>query len=238
MAKPPDVGARFLLKHPAIQEKVQNEILHKATVMTWESTLALAGTLFIIAMIPGPGVMAVTGCALGRGSKAALAMTAGVVTGDAIYLTAAVFGLAVLAQSMGDFFLIVRLAGAAYLVWMGIKLWRAPADIPVASVSGAADQGVWRNAGAGLTVTLGNPKTMAFYLGLLPTFVELTAVNGMDYAVSMTITVVVVGGSVSFYAVAGGRLRYWMQAPHRVRVMNRTGGAIMIGTGAVLATKG
>lgn len=207
--------------------------------MTFESGLALAGTLFILAIVPGPGVMAVTGCALGRGTAAALAMTAGVVIGDLVYLSFAVFGLAVLAHVLGDLFVVVRFAGAGYLIWLGIKLWRssgvvAPeADTPAQSKG----RGLWRPAATGLAVTLGNPKAIAFYLGLLPTFIDLTSVSGQDFAWLVAITVAVIGGSVGAYAVAAGRARDALRKTERVRALNRTAGTIMIGTGFVLAAR-
>lgn len=207
--------------------------------MSLEAALALAGTLFIVAIIPGPGVMAVTGCALGRGSRAALAMTGGVIVGDMVYLTLAVFGLAVLAQNMGELFMVVRLAGAAYLIWLGVRLWRAPAQpiVAAADVATHAGAGLWRSAGAGLAVTLGNPKTIAFYLGLLPTFIDLATVTTRDFGFLSAIVFVVIGSSVGAYAVAAGRMRALMRRADRVRAMNRTAGTIMVGTGVALAAK-
>lgn len=204
--------------------------------MTLESGLALAGTLFILAIVPGPGVMAVTGCALGRGTRAALAMTAGVVVGDLVYLTFAVFGLAVLAHVLGDLFVVVHYGGAAYLVWLGVKLWRAPGTVSTAGVP-AAGRGLWRSAATGLAVTLGNPKAIAFYLGLLPTFVDLTTVTPRDFGWLAAITVVVIGASVGAYAVAAGRARAALRRTEKVRALNRAAGTIMIGTGVALAAR-
>lgn len=205
--------------------------------MVWEHLLAFGAALFIAAVIPGPGIMAVTGCALGRGSRAALAMTGGVIIGDLVYLTLAVFGLSVMAQSMGDLFMVVRLAGAAYLIWLGIKLWRAPGTVAALDSVPATGRGVWRETITGLAVTLGNPKTIAFYLGLLPNFIDLARVTPTGYMELISVVCVILILGVGPYAIAAGRMRLWMRAPHRVRWMNRGAGSIMIGTGTVLAAK-
>jgi threonine/homoserine/homoserine lactone efflux protein len=86
--------------------------------------IAFAAALAVAVALPGPGIFAVVSCALGRGLRDALALIAGIVVGDLIYFAFAVLGMAALARSMGELFAVVKLAGAAYLIWLGVKLWR------------------------------------------------------------------------------------------------------------------
>ena len=79
--------------------------------------------MLLLAASPGPGVFATVARALSSGFRPALGVIAGIVVGDIIYLGFAIFGLAVVAQAMGEFFIFVKIAGGAYLVWLGLKIW-------------------------------------------------------------------------------------------------------------------
>jgi threonine/homoserine/homoserine lactone efflux protein len=87
-----------------------------------------AAVLFVAAASPGPGVVAIVARVLGRGASGALAFTAGVAIGDIVWLTFAVLGLAVVAQTFHGVFLIIKYLGAAYLLYLAWRLWTAPVD--------------------------------------------------------------------------------------------------------------
>src|SRR5882757_9684161 len=94
---------------------------------------AFAVALAIAVALPGPGIFAVVSCAIGRGFREALALICGIIIGDLIYFYLAVLGMAALARSMGEFFIVIKLAGAGYLIWLGLKLWRQkPAGLSAA----------------------------------------------------------------------------------------------------------
>ena len=193
--------------------------------------------LMIAVATPGPGILAVVSCALGRGLRDAVAMTCGMVIGDLVYFSLAVLGMAALARSMGDFFLIVKLAGAAYLVWLGIKLWRTKIEIAVAPSAALSGRGFKRSLVAGLTVTLGNPKAIAFYAGLLPTVVALDQLSRSDALVMGLIVVAVVGGIPTLYALLASRTRRFLGSARRMKVVNRTAGTMMIGAGVAVVSQ-
>jgi threonine/homoserine/homoserine lactone efflux protein len=215
-------------------------------IMDVKSLLIFAVALAIAAGIPGPGVLAVVSCAIGRGLKSALVMTCGLVIGDLIYFTAAILGMAALAHSMGELFFIVKLAGAAYLIWLGIKLWRAKIDLsPVAeqpqgtalAASRRKERSHPANLLAGLGVTLGNPKTIAFYAGLLPTFIDLQRLT-LPTALAMAgIVILLVGGIISAYALAAAQARGLLNNRRYLKLVNRTAGTMMIGAGVTVATQ-
>lgn len=207
-------------------------VMHASLLLTF--TLALA----IAVALPGPAIVSVISCAIGHGFRPALAVVAGLIVGDLIYFTAAVLGMAALARSLGELFVFVKLAGAAYLIWLGIKLWRTrPAAAAAVATDTRAERGYSRGFVAGFLVTLSNPKTIGFYAGLLPTFIDLERLTVID-AVAMGATVVAVVGTIAGgYAYAAAKSRKFLQSPRRVKLMNRTAGTMMIGSGLAVATR-
>lgn len=193
---------------------------------------AFTAALAVAVAIPGPGIFAVVSCALGRGFREALALITGMIIGDLLYFAFAVLGMAALARSMGGFFVVIKLAGAAYLIWLGVKLWRQP-PVPMAADGNAATprRGFGRSLLGGLIVTLSNPKTIAFYAGLLPTFVDLEKLSASDALAMGGIVVLTVGLIPAAYAVVASAGRRFLTQPSRLKIVNRTAGAMMIGTG-------
>src|SRR6478735_5184832 len=135
-------------------------------------TLAAFTIAYAIAVIvPGPGVAAVVARALGGGFRAAFPMVLGILAGDLIYLVFALFGLAAIATWFGPVFLVVRWGGALYLLYVAWQFWTAK---PGSEQIGAKrDASRWKTFLSGLALTMGNPKTIVFYLALLPTVVPL-----------------------------------------------------------------
>jgi len=200
--------------------------------------LAFAAALAVAVAIPGPGIFAVVSCALGRGFREALALIVGIIIGDLFYFTLAVLGLAALARSLGGFFLVIKLAGAAYLVWLGLKLWRQPPVVmSLAGETGVPPLGFRRSLLGGLMVTIGNPKTIAFYAGLLPTFVDLERLSAGEALAMGAIVVLIVGTIPATYAFAAAASRRFFSRPDRLRIMNRTAGTMLIGTGVTVVAR-
>lgn len=200
--------------------------------------LAFATALAIAVALPGPGIFAVVSCAIGRGLREALALIAGIVVGDLIYFTCAVLGMAALARSMGELFLFVKLAGAAYLIWLGVRLWwQRPVSVDTGESGLIPRRGFWRGALGGLAVTLSNPKAIAFYAGLLPTFIDLENLSAAEALTMGAIVVLVVALIPAAYAVAAAGSRRFLTHPGRVRLMNRAAGTMMIGAGVSVAAR-
>lgn len=200
--------------------------------------LAFAVALAIAVALPGPGIFAVVSCAIGRGFREALAMICGIIIGDLIYFYLAVLGMAALAYSMGEFFVVVKLAGAGYLIWLGVKLWRQnPAGLAVADGTSAPQRGFRRSLLGGLMVTVSNPKTIGFYAGLLPTFINLEKLSVSEAVTMGAIVVLMVGGIPTAYAYAAARSRRFFSSPRRMKAMHRTAGTMMIGAGVTVAAQ-
>ena len=199
---------------------------------------AFAVALAIAVALPGPGIFAVVSCALARGLRAALALIGGIILGDLIYFTLAVLGMAALARSLGDLFIAVKLAGAAYLIWIGIKLWReTPAALAEARAETDGGRDQRRNFVGGFMVTIGNPKTIAFYAGLLPTFIDLETLGAADALAMAGIVVLTVGLIPAGYALAAAGSRKFFRSSTRMRWLNRTAGTMLIGSGVTVAVR-
>lgn len=199
--------------------------------------LAFATALAITVAIPGPGILAVVSCAMGRGLRDALGLVGGMIVGDLIFFSGAVFGMAALARSLGTVFVAVKLAGAVYLIWLGVGLWRQRAAAQAVAHAPAAPRGVGRSMLGGAAVTLSNPKAIAFYAGLLPTFIDLERLAVVDALAMTGIVVLVVGGISATYAVAVAGSRKFLVHPRRLTVVNRTAGTMMIGAGVSVAVR-
>ncbi len=204
--------------------------------MTSSSLLALMAALMLFAAVPGPGMMSVVSCALGRGFVAAAALVAGIVLGDLAYLLLALFGLDLVARSFGGLFLAVKFGGAAYLVWMGVSLWRAPATLPELRQATAGGS-ITRTLLTGLAVSLGNPKVIAFYLGFLPAFISLDHLSVSNIGIIAAAMAFVVGGVLMGYARLAASARRLLTSSRRVRTLNRTAGSAMVGSGVALAVR-
>ena len=203
--------------------------------MTLTGYIAYASALAIAAAIPGPGVTALVGRALGSGFRSSLFMAFGLLLGDVFYLTAAVLGLALLAQTFGLAFLVMKWLGIAYLLWLTWQFWRA--GISLTSVDAKKDAGFVTSFLAGLTVTLGNPKTMIFYLALTPTLVDLQTITLSEYAVLATLTASVLLIVLVPYLVLAAKARLLLQAPRALKLLNRVAAACLGGAAVAIATR-
>lgn len=205
--------------------------------MSSTALFAFALALTLAVASPGPGVVSVIASSIGRGFAVGAATTLGIVCGDLCFFAFAIFGLALVAQTMGELFLVVKFAGAAYLIYLGIKLWRAPVAAIGVDVPKPTRRSLGRDVLAGLGLTLGNPKTIAFYVGLMPSFVDLDHLQLRDMAALAVIDVLVVGGVLLLYAAFAARARLSFTRPSRLRALNRTAGTAMIGAGVAVAAR-
>ncbi len=197
--------------------------------------LGLAGAMFLLAMTPGPGVFATISKALSEGFKQAAAVVVGIVVGDLIFLLLAIYGLAVLAEMLSGLFTVIKYLGGAYLIWLGVKSWRASPTTP--GKPGTKSHTGKRGFGGGLAITLGNPKVIFFYLGFLPSFVKLDTLSPVDVAVVAFVVSLVVGSVLLFYAFTASRAKRVFKSDKAQNRMNKTAGGVMIGTGALLVSK-
>ena len=203
--------------------------------MALSSFLAYTLALGIAAAIPGPGIAALVGRALGTGFRRTMPMLAGLVLGDLIYLTFAILGLALLAHTFETAFRIVRIAGALYLLWLAWKFWTAGLTPEKIERSPGKRDGLMSFA-AGLAVTLGNPKTIVFYLALLPVVIDMTGVSFADWSVLAVLTVLILYAVLVPYIALASRARSALADRATLKTVNRTAALAMTGAaGFILA---
>ncbi len=200
--------------------------------MTVYNIITFSVAMFLFAMTPGPGVMATLSKALASGFRQTIPLIAGIITGDIIFLLLAVYGLASIADIMADFFVLVRMLGGIYLIWMGIKLWRTrPVAFELLSqVESATGQSFF----AGLAITLSNPKVILFYLGFLPTFMDLTSLSNLDIGLSVLIVAFTLAYVMAFYAFSADRAKKMLKQEKNQQKLNKTAGVLMMGVGCFL----
>jgi threonine/homoserine/homoserine lactone efflux protein len=199
--------------------------------------LTLTATIAVAALTPGPAVTAIVARAITDGVRPALAINAGVVTGDLLFFALAAAGMAAAARSFGDFFTVVRWLGAAYLVWTGLALWRFEPRPAPAVADTAHEAHFWRNYGAGLLLMFGHVQAMLFYAALLPGFVDLGRLTVADLVLIACTLVVVIGGVNAFYAALGARARGFFADQRAQRRLHRVAGALMLVAAMLVATQ-
>lgn len=200
-------------------------------MLTTHALLVFAMVYGAAVATPGPGIVALVTRALAGGFWSAVPSTFGMAAGDLVLMTLSAFGLALVAQAMGDFFLIVKLAGAGYLVYLGYKFWTAPVDETMTVVPGGAAQGFLSQ----FALTLGNPKAIGFFVALLPTLVDLKTLNAVGFAELCLMPLTILPAVCLTYAALAHSVRGLFQSVIARRHMNKGAAVIMVGTGVTVA---
>lgn len=198
--------------------------------------IVFGAALLVAAATPGPGVAALVARVLARGAEGAVAFTAGLAIGDVVWLAAAVTGMAALAQTFAGLFLLIKYAGAAYLLYLAWKLWTAPAG-PLEPGQEPRAERPARLFLAGLAVTLGNPKVMVFYLALVPTLVDVASITMLGFAELAAVCLSVLALVFGTYILLAARARRLLRSPRALKQLNRATGAVMAGAAAAVATR-
>lgn len=203
--------------------------------MTLYSMLAFAGAMFLLAITPGPGVFATISRALASGFNNAAVVVFGMVMGDIIFLLLAIFGLSAIASILGDFFIIIKYLGGAYLLYLGYKILTS--KVHETNIKGTTQLSWKKNFLSGLLITLSNPKVILFYLGFLPTFVNLQILTAIDIVIVSSIVTVVLGAVMLTYAYSASSAKKLFKSKSSKRKMNIAAGSVMVAAGSILIIK-
>jgi len=203
--------------------------------MTLEAALAFIAALLLWVLLPGPAILMVVGRSLSSGFRSTISLIGGILLGDLFYMSLVFLGLAALGQILGEFFVVVRVLAAIYLIYLGISLWRKDPGKPFATRAAPGD--AVKSFLTGFGITLGNPKAILFHLGFLPTFFDLPALSALDALAIMGMFVAVLGTAFTTYAYAASKAGAFFLDPSRMRILNRASGTLLIGAGAAVLIK-
>jgi threonine/homoserine/homoserine lactone efflux protein len=184
--------------------------------------------------IPGPTVMVVVSYALGKGRSSAWATVPGVTLGDFTAMTVSVLGAGAILAASATLFTALKLFGAAYLIWLGIQLWRADSS-PEAATSGKLTAPSRRMFWNAYIVTALKPKSIVFFIAFVPQFVDPTGPLIIQFAILEATFLILAAANVVIWALLIEQIRCRFQRPSTARRLNRIGGSFLIGAGLLTA---
>lgn len=208
-------------------------------MVPFENLAAFALAAVALAALPGPSVLFIIGRSLSLGRAAGLLSVVGNASGMALQVAAVAAGIGALVASSIVAFTIIKFAGAAYLVYLGIQAIRHRNDVTDAA-SRPAPRTLWRVYGEAVIVGVSNPKSIVFFVAILPQFVDRgTGSLPLQLAELGAIFLVFAMTFDSIYALTAGQARTWFATnPRRMSRLGATGGVLMIGLGGGLALTG
>jgi len=202
--------------------------------MSWELWIAFAVASAALLAVPGPTVLVVVSYALGRGRSSAWATVPGVTLGDFAAMTVSLLGAGALLAASAELFTALKLVGAGYLIWLGIKLWRAKADPQdvIGTGGGLTARRMFWNS---FVVTALNPKSIVFFIAFVPQFVDPASSLAPQFIILEATFLSLAAINVAIWAALAGEMRARFQKPATLRLINRIGGSFLIGAGLLTA---
>ena len=204
--------------------------------MTPLAVFSLMLFMLALAAMPSASVALVVtrSAALGFCNGAAVAL--GIVIGDLVFVAFAIFGMSVLAETMGAFFAVVKFAGGAYLIWLGIDLLRADKEA-TPQFADSRKSTLFASFLSGLVLTLGDVKAILFYASLFPAFVNMATLSAVNIGAIVVVTILSVGGVKLAYAFAARRIVRRLRSNKAQKTLRTATGGIMMGAGTYLIAK-
>jgi threonine/homoserine/homoserine lactone efflux protein len=201
--------------------------------MSIETWLAFSAASAVLLIIPGPTILLVISYALGQGMRAALPLAIGVALGDLTAMTLSMLGVGALLATSAMLFTILKWIGAAYLIWLGISLWRAGSSLEAKPRRGGAP--ALRMLGHAWLVTALNPKGITFFVAFLPHFIDQHADFWTQMLIFEATFICLAFANVLGYRLVASRARSFVQSERATAVFNRIGGGLLIGAGVAAA---
>lgn len=202
--------------------------------MAMETWLAFALAAFIVLIIPGPTIVLVVGRAMTYGKRSVLPLVAGVTLGDFTAMTLSLLGLGAVMAASATLFTLFKWVGALYLIYLGIKTWRADPEAKLTPAHALAGSD-WVLLRSAYIVTALNPKSIAFFVAFLPQFVDHRVATLPQFTVMMVTFLVLAAFNAGLYALFAGQMYEQLQNVRARRWINRTGGTALIGAGLLTA---
>jgi threonine/homoserine/homoserine lactone efflux protein len=203
-----------------------------------ELFIAFLATTAIFAYIPGPAMLYAAAQTIARGRGAGLMASLGIHLGCYVHVIAAAAGLSVLFHAVPVLYMAVKFAGAAYLIWLGISLFRAKAQGDDVALPGIEPKSGRRAFFESISVEVLNPKTAIFFMAFLPQFIDASATFPVwvQFVILGTIVNLMFSSAdIVCVVLAGVVITRLRRSSHARRLMQRAGGAVLVGLGAHLA---
>lgn len=200
--------------------------------MSLSSLFLFAGVYFAAVATPGPGVAALVGRVIGHGLKGVAPFIAGYVVGDLVWLAVVTTGLSVVAHEFATLFLAIKYAGAAYLLFVAWSILRAPATLTPSAI--APESSGWLAFLGSVSLTLGNPKVIVFFLSIMPLVVSVDAIDLKIFLVLAVICTVILSSVLTGYALAAERMRFWLRSTRAVKIAQRAAAGVMAGVAVAI----
>lgn len=194
--------------------------------------LAFVVATMIMIAIPGPSVLLTIAHSISFGGKRALTTVAGETVGVAVQLVIAAAGLATLLNVVAEAFHWLRLAGAAYLIYLGIKQWRSANKPLEFDATATSNKNLFVQ---GLVVTIPNPKSLIFIAAFLPQFIDTSRPLGLQFALIVPTFLIITFALTSAWALAAGKASSFLQSQRAFQSFLQASGGLMIVAGIGLA---
>ena len=205
------------------------------THLSLANMLALFGTMAVLAFVPSMSALMVATRSAASGLIHGIMTAIGIVLGDIIFILVAIYGLSLLADTLGDLFVWIKYLGGAYLIWLGISLVISKSRLSNNDENN--DTAEFNKTSklssfmAGLLITLADQKAILFYLGFFPAFVNLETLTILDTSIILTITIISVGGAKLIYALMADQSKQFFTNSRALNNINRMVGIIIIAVG-------
>jgi threonine/homoserine/homoserine lactone efflux protein len=202
--------------------------------MSLEIWLAFVIAATIVLVIPGPTILLVISQSIAHGRRAVIPLVSGVTLGDFTAMTCSLLGLGAIVAASAALFSVLKLIGAGYLIYLGIKLWRSHPEIHEISfaLTRSSNSSLFKSA---YIVTALNPKSIAFFVAFLPQFISPHRETIHQLLILGATFLFLASINAALYAVFAGHLRDTMKNPRIRRWFNRCGGSVLIGAGVLTA---
>lgn len=203
--------------------------------MDFQLWLAFVAASIALLLIPGPTVLLVLSYAISQGRRVALATVGGVALGDFIAMSASLAGLGALVLASATLFTVLKLIGAVYLVWLGIKLFRSAPDASLGDLEKVTETSASSVFGHAAAVTALNPKSIVFFIAFVPQFVVVSSPLLPQFAILIVTFVGLAAINALAYALLADRLRARIARPAVLAWFSRLGGGALIAMGIATA---
>nr|WP_047579611.1 LysE family translocator [Methylobacterium sp. ZNC0032] len=197
--------------------------------MTFEAWIAFTAATAVLLVIPGPTILLVISYALGQGWRTALPVAVGVALGDFTAMTLSMLGVGALLATSALVFTTLKWIGAAYLVWLGIRLFRAGGTLDAKPREDTAP--AWKMLGHAWLVTALNPKSITFFVAFLPQFLDTKGDFWAQMLIFEATFITLAFANAMGYALIASRARAVVGNPRAIGLFNKAGGTLLVGAG-------